>query len=335
MRDQPSVAITVLLSVFVVVAMVRAAAVERALVAAPTVDLRSLTVQRSGEAGDQTVGNDRPATEEAVRAIATAYPERVDRYELRDGDWALLVGERWFYWSEGRLLPDEMREYSEDFTAMGFYGYTVGEHQPPEISEEFEAAMRKRAAEGNGEPMWLSTGRHQEFYEALYEFNNAPEADRTVQSTTFLGRRTRVHPMIVEPLISVETDIRAAMQEDPQVRKFVDNISSVSGFHWREILGSISRSYHAYGTAVDLLPHRYDGFGYWRWAQQSGIQEWWALPPDRRHSVPDAVVDAFEHHGFVWGGKWIGFDPVHFEYRPEVIQYAEMRLENPSLPALY
>jgi len=31
----------------------------------------------------------------------------------------------------------------------------------------------------------------------------------------------------------------------------------------------------------------------------------------------------FEHHGFIWGGKWWHFDTMHFEYRPEIIAYAK------------
>jgi hypothetical protein len=30
-------------------------------------------------------------------------------------------------------------------------------------------------------------------------------------------------------------------------------------------------------------------------------------------------VRAFESHGFVWGGKWLFFDTIHFEYRPELL----------------
>lgn len=36
-----------------------------------------------------------------------------------------------------------------------------------------------------------------------------------------------------------------------------------------------------------------------------------------------AIVEAFEKHGFVWGGKWAHFDILHFEYRPEIILKAK------------
>ena len=36
---------------------------------------------------------------------------------------------------------------------------------------------------------------------------------------------------------------------------------------------------------------------------------------------PQKVIEIFEEHGFIWGGKWIIWDNMHFEYRPEVILF--------------
>jgi hypothetical protein len=44
--------------------------------------------------------------------------------------------------------------------------------------------------------------------------------------------------------------------------------------------------------------------------------------------MPSAVITAFEHQGFVWGGKWLFFDMMHFEYRPEI--FILSRAENRS-----
>jgi hypothetical protein len=38
-----------------------------------------------------------------------------------------------------------------------------------------------------------------------------------------------------------------------------------------------------------------------------------------REGYPQAIVDAFEAEGFIWGGKWHSFDFMHFEYRPELL----------------
>ena len=48
--------------------------------------------------------------EAVFRAIAKAYPDRAREPEFLDGDWSIEVyGER-FYFAEGRLLPDSLRD---------------------------------------------------------------------------------------------------------------------------------------------------------------------------------------------------------------------------------
>ena len=41
-----------------------------------------------------------------------------------------------------------------------------------------------------------------------------------------------------------------------------------------------------------------------------------------RNRIPPEIIDIFERHGFIWGGKWYHFDTMHFEYRPELIEFA-------------
>jgi hypothetical protein len=36
------------------------------------------------------------------------------------------------------------------------------------------------------------------------------------------------------------------------------------------------------------------------------------------------VVKAFEAFGFLWGGKWMTYDTMHFEYRPEILILSNM-----------
>ena len=44
-----------------------------------------------------------------------------------------------------------------------------------------------------------------------------------------------------------------------------------------------------------------------------------------RNRMPKEIVDIFERHGFIWGGKWYHYDTMHFEYRPELLDDAEAR----------
>jgi peptidoglycan LD-endopeptidase CwlK len=45
-----------------------------------------------------------------------------------------------------------------------------------------------------------------------------------------------------------------------------------------------------------------------------------------RNSYPQEIVELFEKHGFIWGGKWSHFDLMHFEYRPEVLKKWQLSL---------
>jgi len=80
----------------------------------------------------------------------------------------------------------------------------------------------------------------------------------------------------------------------------------------RMIAGTNRRSMHAYGAAIDINK----AFGdYWR-LEKSGTS-----PLHYRNRIPFEIVDIFERHGFIWGGKWYHYDTLHFEYRPELLQH--------------
>ena len=86
-------------------------------------------------------------------------------------------------------------------------------------------------------------------------------------------------------------------------------VSPAGSFDWRPIAGTSGLSAHAFGIAVDINAEHSD---YWRWDH----------PPRWRSRIPIEIVDAFERHGFIWGGKWYHYDTMHFEYRPELIEPA-------------
>jgi hypothetical protein len=133
----------------------------------------------------------------------------------------------------------------------------------------------------------------------------------------FLGKRIVVHRDIVEALKRVEASITAAALEDPETAVFITSIGQMGGYNWREIRGSSRMSYHSWGLAVDIQPKHLEGKGiYWRW-ERARDEDWMILPLERRWKPPDRVIAAFEHEGFIWGGKWALYDNMHFEYRPE------------------
>ena len=72
-------------------------------------------------------------------------------------------------------------------------------------------------------------------------------------------------------------------------------------------------SMHAYGAAIDL---NLKFSNYWLWEAKGTAN----IP--YRNAMPREIVDAFERHGFIWGGRWYHYDTMHFEYRPELLAAA-------------
>ena len=83
------------------------------------------------------------------------------------------------------------------------------------------------------------------------------------------------------------------------------------------------KTYRMRLTSADVAPQEVirrwkTRFGdYWQWAKQpEGALAW-------RNRIPREIVEIFERHGFIWGGRWYHFDSLHFEYRPELIALAK------------
>ncbi len=85
-------------------------------------------------------------------------------------------------------------------------------------------------------------------------------------------------------------------------------------FYWRNVRGANRLSAHAFGIALDIAVNKSD---YWLWHDNAGKITY-------RNRIPLEIVDIFRKHGFIWGGAWYHFDTMHFEYRPEILKYAEL-----------
>jgi peptidoglycan L-alanyl-D-glutamate endopeptidase CwlK len=94
----------------------------------------------------------------------------------------------------------------------------------------------------------------------------------------------------------VARELRDLPEEKKQeLEGIVFNVDACSGYCDRSVRDYPHRtSGHAYGIAVDE-PYRY------------------------RNNMPQFLVDIFERHGFIWGGRWHSYDVMHFEYRPELL----------------
>jgi len=112
-----------------------------------------------------------------------------------------------------------------------------------------------------------------------------------------------------QALAAVVKDLAAL---GPAYRQYLT--PSAGTYNCRAIAGTALTSMHAYGAAIDLNV-RYSA--YWEWSDKAahGLATY-------KNQIPAAIIQAFERHGFIWGGRWADFDTMHFEYRPEIIAVA-------------
>ena len=85
-------------------------------------------------------------------------------------------------------------------------------------------------------------------------------------------------------------------------------------YNCRPIAETNRLSVHAFGAAIDINA-KYGN--YWLWSKRADGTIVW------RNQISQRIVEIFERHGFIWGGRWYHFDSLHFEYRPELIALAK------------
>jgi hypothetical protein len=275
----------------------------------------ALTAYAEGE--DPAGADVKPLTraEGVMKAFAQAYPDRIGPAELRDGDWAVPINGTYFFYAEGRLLPEHLRAHVAEYDAMSIYTYPADlpawKTPDPKTSAKIETSSNRQRA--------YQPKRCPDFFDELWGAHTRQESLDRLKTIQFLGKKVPVHSWIVDKLALVEKEINAAAQKSPEVRLWINNIGSITAWNWRTIAETQSRSFHAYASAVDILPNAKNVDNtYWMWAARK-TPKWWTVPYEKRFHPPDVVVKAFESYGFVWGGKWQFFDTMHFEYRPEIL----------------
>lgn len=107
--------------------------------------------------------------------------------------------------------------------------------------------------------------------------------------------------------------VRDALSGKPALKRYL--VPSAGTFNWRKVSGASNMSVHSFGAAIDLNTKFAD---YWVW---SGGKP--GKVPKYANKYPLEIVEIFEQHGFIWGGRWYHYDTMHFEYRPELLAIAK------------
>lgn len=262
-----------------------------------------------------------------------AYPDLtfIRHFNIEEGEWIITVkipdtpgdkdgpGKSYdFYWANGSFLPAEEFANKDNYWSL-LYSYQKELADPEKYSEEQKKSIKEFSSKesrknGAGTPMF--------FFDALYDSSSRRSLEQHIVRISFLGNRTNVHERMKEPLKRVEEKILALAKKDSEVQAFIDNLKSNDAYYWRIIEGTNRKSFHSLGIALDLLPKSQGGKQiFWSWAADKYPDTWMLIPLKNRWMPPDSVIKIFEDEGFIWGGKWVIYDNMHFEYHPELIQY--------------
>lgn len=226
-----------------------------------------------------------PARAADMDRLVAAYPEHLK--EVAGGD---LV------WQDGTRMPlSDGKPGKTDDEALA----------SPSILDTFRHAYR--AGTPDGVPT-TDPGRFRNpaFFEKMYGRCGERGFAARLVPVRWLARHGG-GTLMATPVNGVARRLQAVSDElDALPERFLVFLKPSAGtFNCRKIAGTDQASAHGYGIAIDVSTQYAD---YWRWR------------PGFRNRIPQEIVDVFERHGFIWGGKWAHFDTMHFEYRPEMLR---------------
>lgn len=229
-----------------------------------------------------------------VQALLHAYPDFLDRVE--DG---ILV------WKDGTRMPIDDGKGTKDQTDL---------LNRPDIADMFAVAYPLRseiAPERDSDP---GRYRYVPLFEKMYGDCEKNEVAPKLVDVEWLPSRGR-QTIKMTRVNGVADQLRKVSQElDALPEGFTDflmPLPETNSYHCRDIAGTERSSAHRFGIAIDINVNLAQ---YWRWtrADQDG-----SIP--YQNKIPMEIVEIFERHGFIWGGRWYHYDTPHFEYRPELL----------------
>ena len=165
---------------------------------------------------------------------------------------------------------------------------------------------------GDGNPGYLQDAgrsRCEAFFKKVYG-EDAKAVKKNLVNVKWFGSNIKFSKIngAADQLKKVADEIR---QNYPE---YISYMKSSGTFYWRNVRGSERLSSHSYGIAIDIAVKQSD---YWRWGNSKAKE---TDEIEYKNRIPLKLVEIFEKHGFIWGGRWYHYDTMHFEYRPEILE---------------
>jgi D-alanyl-D-alanine carboxypeptidase len=223
----------------------------------------------------------------SLDALVQAYPDQLAGYDSTD-----------LIWRDGTRMPLSDGQPSKSFEEMLRHGSILDQMRLP-----YPAGVSAAALVPQGDPGRI---RNRAFFDKMYgDCWRGEVSPRLVpvvwlpQSWGHTVRVTAVNGVAARLAeISVELDALPA-----SAKRYA--YPSAGTYNCRTVADTGEPSMHSWGAAIDINATYAD---YWLWPRGKSA-----------NAIPAEIIDIFERHGFIWGGKWSHYDTMHFEYRPELV----------------
>ena len=219
-----------------------------------------------------------------IKKLLLAYPEHI----VAATHYAVI-------WSDGEIMAyDDGRE--KDFQSL---------LKTPDLEDQLQQVYKKgkiKKPTRNHDPGRI---RFEPFFKKMYG-ETQKEVEQKLVKVIWLPQ-TAKKIIWVTSVNGVDKKIKAIskeLEQRPDLLRYINN--PAGGFVWRNIAGTSRLSTHSYGIAMDINIKQAN---YWKWDKKNNYE----------NKIPQDIIDVFEKHGFIWGGKWYHYDTMHFEYRPELL----------------
>ncbi len=256
-----------------------------------------LSILMGAPTGAHAVSDD-----DALSALVAAYPNVLLKHDGRS-----------LFWRDGTVMParDESEEKNQDKSKEKEKSFDDLLRHASVLDQFRQPYPRGFIDSPPGLDRDPGRFRNTAFFRKLYGDCNKGEVTPQLVPVTWLpksyGKRILVTKAngIAERLTEVSKEIDAL---PPAIRRAAYPIAGT--YVCRTVADTGAPSMHAYGAAIDLNLNFSD---YWFTDQKAkGAFRY-------RNRMPQVIVNIFESHGFIWGGKWYHYDTMHFEYRPELL----------------
>jgi hypothetical protein len=228
------------------------------------------------------------AQEGSLDALVRAYPDFLDSH---DGKFLI--------WRDGTRMPVSDGRDDKSFAEKLRHASILDQLSIPYVKGPLEKPPGAQDDPGRF--------RNIAFFDKMYGDCHKGEVERKLSKVAWLpksgGGSVRITTVngVADRLRAISMELDALR---PELKTFA--FPSAGTFNCRTVKDTGVRSMHAFGAAIDLNTTFAD---YWLWSPKAAY----------RNRIPMEIVEIFEKHGFIWGGKWGHFDTMHFEYRPELL----------------